>query len=170
MSNTFEVVACETILQDLLWRMVDGPDLWESVCVSTTQSCSPPVVITFEDVENARDVSKLWRREIDNSTEYACLRLAKWDYDSYSEGQWTPKKDLEAFRFNVNQNIFKSSWILAHPIRNDKLETASFGELRCIELDQLRSILMDNRNQPIWVEPGEKVIPSDGIWVSPKHR
>lgn len=170
MSNSLEVIACETILQDLLQRMADGPNPWESVGSCTGHSWSPPPVITFQDAENARAVSKIWRREIDSSTEYACLRLAKWDYDSYTGGHWTSRDEFQAVGFNVNCNIFKNSWSLANPIGNDRLETTSLGKLSCNELDQLRTLLSSNGNQSLWLEPGEKLIPGDGIWVSPKHR
>ena len=53
MSNSLKVIACETILQDLLQRMADGPNPWESVGSSTTQCWSLPLVITFQDVENS---------------------------------------------------------------------------------------------------------------------
>lgn len=170
MGDSFEVIACETVLQDLLQRMADGPDPWDHIGSSTTQCWTPPSVITFEDVENARAVSKLWKREIDSSPEYACLRLAKWDYVSYSGRHWTPKDEYEAYRFNLNWNVFRTSWSLANPINNDRLETTTLGELSCPELDQLRSLLRDNGNQSLDVQPGEKISPRPGIWVSPKNR
>ena len=148
----------------------DGPDPWDHIGSSTIQCWTPPSVITFEDVENARAVSKLWKREIDSSPEYACLRLAKWDYVSYSGRHWTPKDEYEAYRFNLNWNVFRTSWSLANPINNDRLETTSLGELSCPELDQLRSLLRDNGNRSLDVQPGEKISPRPGIWVSPKNR
>ena len=64
MSNSFEVIACETILQDLLQRMANGPNLSQTLDASRTQCWTPPLVITFQDVENARAVSKLWKRRL----------------------------------------------------------------------------------------------------------
>ena len=115
-------------------------------------------------------MSKLWKREIDSSPEYACLRLAKWNYVLYSGRHWTPKDEYEAYRFNLNWNVFRTSWSLANPINNDRLETTSLGELSCPELDQLRSLLRDNGNRSLDVQPGEKISPRPGIWVSPKNR
>lgn len=168
MSNSLEVVACETILQNLLTRMSNGNDPWDQVACSP--SYTPPATITFQDIENARAVSSTWKREIDNSPEYACLRLAKWDYDSYTECHWIPKDEYQSYRFNVNWNIFKNSWALAEPIGNERLETASLGELSCCELNHLRTLLSDTRNHTLWLQPGEKVVPRPYIWVSPKHR
>ena len=87
MSNSLEVIACEIVLQNLLHRMANGPDFWDSVGYNGTRCWNPLAEITIEDVEHAHAMSKLWKCEIDHSFEYACLRLAKWDYDSYSEGQ-----------------------------------------------------------------------------------
>ena len=170
MGDSFEVVACETILQDLLKRMADGPNPWDHIGSSATQGWTPLAVITFEDVENARAVSKRWNREIDNSPEYACLRLARWDYFSYEGRHWSPKDEYEVNRFNINWNVFRSSWTLANPINNERLETASLGELSCVELDQLRSLLLANGNHALDVPEGEKISPRDGIWISPKNR
>ena len=100
MSNSLEVVACETILQSLLSRMANGNDPWDSVAGSPSRTL--PVMITFQDIENGRAVSTLWKREIDNSPEYAYLRLAKWDYDSYTDGRWFIKDGYQAYQFNVN--------------------------------------------------------------------
>ena len=36
MGDSFEVVACETILQDLLKRMADGPNPWDHIGSSAT--------------------------------------------------------------------------------------------------------------------------------------
>lgn len=170
MSDSLEVIACETVLHGLLQRMANGPDPWDLVECSTSRFRSTPAVITFQDVENARAVSKLWKREIDGSSEYACLRLAKWDYDTYPGQHWTSKKEYESCSFNENWKIFKSSWSLARPINDDRLERASLGELSCCELDRLRLFLREYRVNFLWFQPGEKVVPAPDIWVSPMHR
>ena len=170
MGDSFEVIACETVLHDLLQWMADGPNPWDHTGSSTTQCWTLPSVITFEDVENAHDVTKFWKHEIDSSPEYACLRLVKWDYVSYPGRHWIPKDEYEAYRFNLNWNNFRSSWSLANPINNDMLETTSLGKFSCLELDQLRSLLRDNGNQSLDVQPGEKNSPRPGIWVFPKNR
>ena len=53
MCNSLEVIVCETILQDMHYRMAIADDPWNLVDCFGTQSWTLPAVITFQDVESA---------------------------------------------------------------------------------------------------------------------
>lgn len=146
---SMEVVACHGVLQNLLKQFARGPDLWESAFPKKTPFWSPPILCTVNDVENAREVSTMWKEYNDTSVEYACIRLARWDYNQEEGVHWFKKEEFEALKFNDIWSLFGKSWRMATPILDAKLRTAALADLSCLELDRLRTLLIDPGNTVI---------------------
>ncbi|KAG0593804.1 hypothetical protein M758_UG020700, partial [Ceratodon purpureus] len=117
------------------------------------------------DVESARATCALWRSIIDYSTEWACIRLARWDYEQETGAHWFTCADHEVVQFAPNWSVFGRSWRMLRPIREDRLRLSPIGNLYCTELQALRTFLQDSGNQEIWVAPGVKLSPTADIWV-----
>ena len=163
-----EVIACHGVLQSLLSEVARGPDPWDSF--SSDQSWEAPRACTFADVDNAREVCKMWRDTIDASPEYATIRLARSDFIQVAAPNWVVKEEYEAYAFNLSWNTFSTSWKMEVPFSNARYRNQPLCNLTIAELRHLRERLSGPGNTPIWVEEGQKLLPRPDIWVAQSAR
>lgn len=161
---SFEVIACQGVLQTLLAEVSRGPDPWESVAVGC--SWEAPAEFTLADVDRARAVCKLWRDTVDASAEYATIRLARYDYAQVAADNWVSKDEYEAAQFNMSWSIFSTSWLMAVPFSDVRFRDLPLSSLTTAELRHLRERLSGPGNTPIWVDEGQRLHPRPDIWVS----
>ncbi|KAG0554091.1 hypothetical protein KC19_12G061700 [Ceratodon purpureus] len=165
---SYEVIACHGVLQKLLSEVARGPDPWDYVF--TDQSWEAPAICTFEDVDRARAVCKLWKNTVDASAEYATIRLARFEYAQVAADNWNEKAEFEAARFNMSWNIFSTSWVMAVPFSDARYRTLPLGSFTNSELLHLRERLSGPGNTPIWLEEGQKISNRPDIWVAQHSR
>lgn len=163
-----EVVACHGVLQRLLSEVANGPDPWD--IAFSDQSWESPSLCTFEDVDRARAVCKLWKATVDASPEYAVIRLARYEYAQVSDDSWEVKAEYEASRFNMSWNIFSTSWVMAVPFSDARFRDLPLSSFTNSELIHLRDRLTGPGNSPIWLMEGQKLSARPDIWVAQHSR
>ncbi|KAG0595488.1 hypothetical protein M758_UG170400 [Ceratodon purpureus] len=101
--------------------MASSADPWDQVNAVGEFYWNQQTVVTFNDVENALAVSKLWKNHIDASPEYATMKLACWDFERLMEGNWVTKQEFLTLRFNYSWRLFSRSWKMATPMTDMRL-------------------------------------------------
>ncbi|KAG0596274.1 hypothetical protein M758_UG239300 [Ceratodon purpureus] len=167
MALQWDWVLTEQVLENFLGQKPVSP--WDMA--------SPPWALenplrrsSISDVDNARATCKMWRGIIDMSTEWACIRLAQWDYAQESGAHWVTREEFEVSTFAMNWAVFGKSWRMLVPIQEERLKLAPIGSLTCLELDALRALLRSSGNEEILLAPGEKLNPADDVWVCKDER
>ena len=75
----WEAVVIEDALCPLLRQLTENPSTWD-FNESEDSAPLPRQLASIRDVELARNVCPRWRDVIDNSAQWAAIRLARWDY------------------------------------------------------------------------------------------
>ncbi|KAG0627140.1 hypothetical protein M758_2G176600 [Ceratodon purpureus] len=167
---SWPMIVCDGILTDLLTRLTGRPSNWEANWNGTATGGTLHTTSVIADIENARLASPLWRDIIDESQEWAMIRLSRWDYSNEVGVVWEPYEDYVVNRFFLLWETFNSSWTLATPIACPRIRMDPMGWLTETELSVLRSHLWDLENMRISVEEGGTLRHARGIWVAPRHR
>ncbi|KAG0604035.1 hypothetical protein M758_10G139200 [Ceratodon purpureus] len=166
---SWEMAVCDGPLSELLRQLTQRVDpaleFWDGP--GAHQRRTPCVI---QDLENARVASPLWRDIIDNSPEWAMIRLSRWDHSNEVGVVWEPYDDYVMSRFYQSWTLFSTSWTMATPIPCPRLRKDPIGWLTEVELSALRNLLWDPANTRIDMEDREVLAHSPGIWVAHQHR
>ena len=169
MATSWDWLTCEALLGSLMGHLTQPINPWDEFSPHWGPD-NPRRRCSIADIDNARATCVMWRGIIDLCTEWACIRLARWDYRQESGPHWEGREAFEVAAFAKNWAVFGKSWKMVHPIREDRLRMSAIGSLSCIELDALRTLLWCSGNQEIWLAPGQKLSPADDIWVCKDDR
>ncbi|KAG0573093.1 hypothetical protein KC19_VG148100 [Ceratodon purpureus] len=166
---SWEMAVCDGPLSELLRQLTVRPDpaaeFWLGPGAQPRRTA-----YVIQDLENARLASPLWRDSIDNSPEWAMIRLARWDHSNEVGHVWLPYDDYVMNHFYLSWNVFSTSWTMGTPIACPRLCKDPIGWLTEYELDALSTLLWDPTNIRIDVEVGEVLRHAPAIWVSHLHR
>ncbi|KAG0604131.1 hypothetical protein M758_10G147900 [Ceratodon purpureus] len=169
MAAPIDLVPPSAILHALLMQLVDGNNSWDAADFGE-EGWTPPIACTIEDVEAARGTCKAWKRIIDRSPEYTCVRLAQWEYEQLADHGWNTRKEFVEYQFSVNWAYFGKSWTLHAPMHNRRFRVTPLADLSFAELMELRGMLWDSGNHVMWLAPGEKVAPFIYAWAAEGDR
>ncbi|KAG0573061.1 hypothetical protein KC19_VG145200 [Ceratodon purpureus] len=156
--------------QSSFLTLTQPPNPWENASPPWGPEQPQSFWSKIADVDNARAACKMWKGIIDLSTEWACIKLGRWDYNVESGGHWITCQDHEVSSFAKNWSIFDKSWRMLQPISEDRLRLSSIGHLSCTELNALRSLLRNSGNQETCLAPGQTLSPAADIWVCEHER
>ncbi|KAG0596858.1 hypothetical protein M758_UG289800 [Ceratodon purpureus] len=165
----WESPVCDDVLSKLLQRLTVRPCAWDSDFVPGAPG-SVNMPCTIKDIEMARNASPLWRDIIDDSPEWAAIRLARYDFDNEVGVIWEAYKPYVMSRSFVTWEVFSTSWKMHTPIVSRRLRLDPIGWLSEVELATLRSLLWDPENVRINVEEGGTIRHAPDVWVSHLHR
>ena len=164
MMASWESLVCDGVVQELFTQLTARPGPWDECAITP----SPPDVI--RDLENLRLASPLWCDIIDSSPEWACIRLARLDFQNENGVAWEAYEPFVMNRFFQTWDTICKSWRMATPIASRCLQLDPLGWLSDTELETLRGLLWDPMNEKIVVENGSVLRNAPDIWVSHLHR
>ncbi|KAG0595359.1 hypothetical protein M758_UG160600 [Ceratodon purpureus] len=130
---SWEIVVCDRVLTELLSRLTRRPNTWDGDWVGAAGEI-PHSARVIQDLENARLASPLWRDIIDESPEWAMIRLSRWDYSNELGVVWEPYDDYVVNRFFLSWETFNTSWTMATPIACPRIRKDPVGWLTEAEL------------------------------------
>ena len=137
---SWEEVIRDGVLLTLLRQMRERRDGWEYPGFQAPEDL-PPYLCSIRDIESCRNVSKMWRDVIDNSAEWACVRLARHDWSNEVGTPWESFEEYELTRFLQNWEYLGHSWNLANPLGGAHLQSFPVSCLTGGDLATLRTAL-----------------------------
>ncbi|KAG0573054.1 hypothetical protein KC19_VG144700 [Ceratodon purpureus] len=164
-----DVVIRDEPLCSLMRELTESPSNWELLDLPNSAPI-PRQKCTIANVENARNVSPRWREVIDDSAQWASVRLARWDYNREEGVHWEPYEEYITTRFLQNWGVMGPSWLMSAPIGFVHLQSYPISRLTDGDLVALRNLLWDSNNRQIHVPRGGFLLASPDTWVSPVHR
>jgi hypothetical protein len=110
-----------------------------------------------------------WRDLVTPHTEYAALRLAKFDLTWENRPHQTTADDFVVDRFDRNVVLLSKSWELSSPMSH-RLRTAPLSDLADVELDALRGELQAGWGAEALISKGADWQSMERVWVTPSMR
>ncbi|KAG0596381.1 hypothetical protein M758_UG248600 [Ceratodon purpureus] len=167
--SSWEMVVCDNVLSSLLSQLNAEPNAWDREWVGPDAHVSN-ITRVIQNIENARLASPLWRDIIDDSPEWALIKLSCFDFQNELTPVWEPYENYVVNRFFLSWKTFNQPWTLATPITCPRIRMDPLGWLTDQELSVLRSHLWDPANVRIDVEEGDTIRHARDIWMSHRHR
>ncbi|KAG0597411.1 hypothetical protein M758_UG336000 [Ceratodon purpureus] len=106
--TSWKMSVCDGVLTQLLTQLTRRPTAWDpdwdggrAVTRHTTR--------VIQDIENARMASPLWCDIIDESKEWALIRLSRWDYKNGIWVVWEEHDDYIVNHFFLSWKTFNNS-------------------------------------------------------------
>ncbi|KAG0573227.1 hypothetical protein KC19_VG159900 [Ceratodon purpureus] len=166
---SWEIFFCGDVLTQLLSQLSRRPTAWDEDW-NGGEAVTQKTIAVIQDIENFRLASPLWRDIIDDSLEWALIRLSRWDYGNEVGPVWEEYNDYIVNRFFLSWETFNTTWTMATSIADPCIRMDPVGWLTKLELSILRSHLWDPSNVRINVAEGATRRHAHDIWVSPHHR
>ncbi|KAG0575000.1 hypothetical protein KC19_VG309800 [Ceratodon purpureus] len=117
---SWEMAVCDGPLSALLSQLTLRPDpaaeYWDGPGAVPRRS---PCVL--QDIENARLASLLWRDIIDSSSEWALIRLSRWDHSNEVGALWETYDEYIMNRFFQSWDLFSTLSEMANPVACPRL-------------------------------------------------
>ena len=117
---SWECVVRDGVVDVLLRQMTTPQCSWDFL----PRGDLPPwlqTVCSVEDVENAAEASPLWNEVIVASSEWAALRLARWEYTQEVGVIWLSYNEYVVNGLLQNWALFSHSWSMHAPIACPRL-------------------------------------------------
>jgi hypothetical protein len=114
-------------------------------------------------------ICREWRDLVTPHTEYAALRLAKFDLTWENRPHQTTADDFVVDRFDRNVVLLSKSWELSSPMSH-RLRTAPLSDLADVELDALRGELQAGWGAEALISKGADWQSMERVWVTPSMR
>ncbi|KAG0593793.1 hypothetical protein M758_UG019700 [Ceratodon purpureus] len=166
---SWEAVIRDGVLLTMLRQLRQSPSAWDYPGFNAPDDL-PQYLCSIKDIDAARHVSPRWKELIENTAEWACIRLARFDYANEVGGKWGTFEEYELNGFLQNWELFGHSWRMSVPIPFVHLQHFPVARMTCGDLATLRGLLRDSNNVRIEVEHGQFISGGIDIWVSPLHR